>query len=142
MIGIFECCMIALAATAHNWYSLAISATAVATFVPIMFNKGSIFLRKMAMSVYIALTILFAFGVTLSIVLISVGYGDMQSNYENFCRQHPDLYPHTYSKLQDCVTFVRILTISFFVIFLLLLLLLRLVFCRVLYYGMQEQVDE
>ena len=72
MIAIFEALLALTAGYADNWVAMAMSVCALAVFTLILFDSASVFIRKMAFSVYVTLTLLFALNFILLIVLMSL----------------------------------------------------------------------
>lgn len=126
------------AAMIGNWTAVTIGCCVVFTLSFILCAQHSVFIRRLAFVVYLTLTIISVFDIVFVTVLLTFIDGKMQARFADYCRDHPALYPDRFSTVDECVTYVRVTTIALFVFFSLIILVMRVCFCRILYYGMRE----
>ena len=138
LIIIVEACIGVLAGLVKNWVALAISTTVLLVLLGVLLCPRSIFMRGFALTLYVALTVLSTLETI--IVTIYLGYvdGRLDKTFRDYCLQHTQLYPDRFSSLADCVDFVRSVSLTLLIVAAVCVVLLRICFCRLLYYGMRE----
>ena len=122
----------------RNWVALAISGVVLLTLSFIMCNPKSVFIRRLAFVVYLILTVIAIVDVIFVTVLLGFVNGRLDKTFADYCLEHPEIYPDRFSTLDECVSFVRTVTITLFALICFTVLILRVCFCRVLYHGMLE----
>mmetsp|Transcript_22523 Transcript_22523/g.27840 ORF Transcript_22523/g.27840 Transcript_22523/m.27840 type:complete len:160 (+) Transcript_22523:14-493(+) len=138
LIAFAEILFLAGAIMIPSWVDISISACVLLSLSFILCFPTSVFVRRFAFLLYLILTILATVAVIFIALVMGFANGRLDKAMKDYCERHPDLYPGRFNTVDDCVSFVRTVSLTSYVLIFALVLIMRVCFCRILYYGLRE----
>ena len=138
IIGGLELLNLVCGGIAHDWTKVVVSFCTTMLFCLAIYDSKSVKLRKVLYYTYTIISIAAFFLFAIIIALLAVTYW-IDEPLRDACMSDTDLVPDMFDSVNSCVHTLHRASIVFLCLIFVICVPLRILCCRVLYFGWKEQ---